>query len=81
MDIRRIDPGIREKHRVPDDVVRQMSDLLGSNMAQLCGAGDDDWQGEESYRKWKSLVFLCLHQGWRATWKKHSVSRDKSDTL
>jgi len=53
-----IGPDIAEKRCVPDEVIRQMSDLLGSNMTRLTGCTDIDWQSDANFEKWKHKVFL-----------------------
>jgi len=58
MRILQINSDIAEKRRIPDEVVRQMSDLLGSNMTRLTGCTHIDWQSDANFQKWKHKVFL-----------------------
>jgi len=47
-----------EKVRVSESLVRQMYDLLGTNMTQIVAGANADWQSDAAFSKWKNEVFL-----------------------
>ena len=47
-------------------MVRQMYDLLGSNMTSMFGQTDPGWRSDEEFQKWKTDVFTVgLEKGTR----------------
>ena len=48
------------------DMVRQMYDLLGSNMTAMLGHSGPDWRSTDEFHKWKTNVFIAgLEKGTR----------------
>jgi hypothetical protein len=53
-----INSDIRSKSAIPEGMVRQMYDLLGSNMVPIIGGTGPEWRSDAEFYKWRDGVFL-----------------------
>lgn len=53
-----INAGSAEKSAIPEELVRQMYELLGSNMIQIVGGEWPNWRSNAEFSRWKNEVFL-----------------------
>ena len=49
------------KMAAPEQLVRQMYDLLGANMTQIIDDANRDWQADAEFRKWKAGVLFLSY--------------------
>jgi len=53
-----IEANPEDKAAVPQTVVRQMYDLLGTNMTKILGETSPDWRSDVEFDEWRDNVFL-----------------------
>lgn len=53
-----IPPDPVHKRAIPEDVVRCMYELMGSNMTKVIQTAPADWRRDDQFEKWRNQVFL-----------------------